>query len=45
LTKATEDALQNIVILNDRLVVHIEATRVIGGKDGAYIRVYRLEAS
>jgi len=43
LSKSTEDSLQKIVIANDKQVARIEATRVIGGRDSARIRVYKLK--
>jgi Holliday junction resolvase RusA-like endonuclease len=43
LTKAAEDALQGVAIVNDRAVWRITSSRVIGDGDGALVRVYAEE--
>jgi Holliday junction resolvase RusA-like endonuclease len=40
LTKAAEDALQGVAIVNDRAVWGITSRRVVGDGDGARVRVY-----
>jgi Holliday junction resolvase RusA-like endonuclease len=45
LTKGSEDALQGLVIVNDRQVCEVHASREIGDRDGAEIKVYSCEGN